>query len=209
MLEDLVVNEDGNPRCGWGTSTPDYIEYHDTEWGRPVIDERTLFEKMCLEGFQSGLSWLTILRKRENFREAFDNFDAQKVADYDEPEILVLLDNAGIIRHRGKIEATINNAQVLVELHAAGDTLAGLIWSFAPETESAPQSMSDIPGSTPESTALAKALKKRGFKFVGPTTAYAAMQAMGVVGDHMQGCFVRDDCEAARASLKIPAAPSS
>lgn len=207
MHEDLTIGEDGQPRCAWGTSTPDYVDYHDTEWGRPVIDERTLFEKMCLEGFQSGLSWLTILRKREAFREVFANFDADTVADFEEPDILRLLDDARIIRHRGKIEATINNAQVLVDLHNEGETLAGWIWSFAPATESVPRSLSDVAGKTDESTALSKALKKRGFKFVGPTTAYAAMQAMGVVGDHLEGCFAREACESARASLKRPAPP--
>lgn len=208
MHEDLTIGEDGQPRCQWGTSTPDYIEYHDREWGRPVVDERTLFEKMCLEGFQSGLSWLTILRKREAFREVFCNFDAQQVAQFGEDDILGLLDDARIIRHRGKIEATINNAQVLVDLHADGDTLAGWIWSFAPVEQPPPTSMNDIAAKTDESLRLSKALKKRGFKFVGPTTAYAAMQAMGVVGDHLEGCFVREECEAERAALTRPKPPA-
>lgn len=201
MNDDLVLGEDGQPRCGWGISTPDYVLYHDNEWGRPVIDERTLFEKMCLEGFQSGLSWLTILRKRESFREVFLNFEAEPVSEFEEPDILRLLDDARIIRHRGKIEATINNAKILVEMHESDDTLADMIWSFAPALEQVPKSMGDVAGFTPESTALSKALKKRGFKFVGPTTAYAAMQAMGVVGDHLEGCCVRQACEAERAAI--------
>lgn len=208
MNEDLIVGEDGLPRCGWGCSTPDYVQYHDYEWGRPVTDERTLFEKLCLEGFQSGLSWLTILRKREAFREVFRNFEAPKVAAFEEPDILRLLDDARIIRHRGKIEATVNNARVLVELHLRGDTLAGLIWSFTPDSEAVPRALADIASKTEESIRLSKALKKQGFKFVGPTTAYAAMQAMGVVGDHLEGCFVRQECEEARADLTRPEPPS-
>ncbi len=201
----LVIGDDGRPRCSWGTSTDDYATYHDNEWGRPTVDERTLFEKICLEGFQSGLSWLTILRKRENFRAAFADFDASLVAEFDEPEVERLLDDAGIIRHRGKIEATINNAQRLVELHEVGTTLGALIWSFEPEHWPAPSSMNDVAATTPASTALAKQLKKLGFRFVGPTTAHAAMQAMGIVNDHLDGCWVRDDCLADRAVVTVPA----
>ena len=207
MTDDLTLGDDGHARCSWGCSTPDYVDYHDSEWGRPVVDERTLFEKMCLEGFQSGLSWLTILRKRESFREVFCDFEPAAVAQFDEADVLRLLDDARIIRHRGKIEATINNAQVLLGLHESGDTLAGLIWSFAPAAERIPQSLSQILAKTDESIALAKELKKRGFKFVGPTTAYAAMQAMGVVGDHLEGCFVREECEEERAKLNHPTPP--
>ena len=203
--DSLVIGHDGRPRCSWGASTDDYAHYHDTEWGRPTIDERTLFEKICLEGFQSGLSWLTILRKRDNFRAAFDDFDSTAVADYGETEVERLLGDAGIIRHRGKIEATINNAQRLVELHASGSTLGEVIWSFEPADWPAPTAMGDVAAVTDESTALAKRLKKLGFRFVGPTTAYAAMQAMGVVNDHMAGCWVREECLAEREAL--PASP--
>ena len=190
-MTDLVEGTDGKLRCGWG-STPDiYVEYHDNEWGDAVTDERTLFEKVCLEGFQSGLSWLTILRKRPAFREVFYNFEPTAVAAMGEDDVLRLLDDARIIRHRGKIEATINNAGALLDLHAAGDSLQTLFWSAAPTEPSIPTSFADVPATTPESIALAKALKKAGFKFVGPTTCYAAMQAMGVVNDHLQGCHAR------------------
>lgn len=197
----LVIGDDDLPRCSWGASTPDYARYHDTEWGRPTIDERTLFEKICLEGFQSGLSWLTILRKRENFRAAFAHFDAAAIAAFDGTDIERLLGDTGIIRHRGKIEATINNAGRLLELHASGTSLGELIWSFEPAVWPTPTSMADVPAVTDESTALSKQLKKLGFRFVGPTTAYAAMQAMGVVNDHMAGCWVRGECLDQRAEL--------
>ncbi len=204
-MSDLVLGDDGNLRCGWGTSTPDYAEYHDVEWGRPTTDERTLFEKLCLEGFQSGLSWLTILRKRDNFRAAFADFDHTVVAHYDEPDIERLLGDAGIIRHRGKIEATINNARALVELHDADRSLAGVIWSHEPDPERpAPESFADVPAITDESTALSKELKKLGFRFVGPTTAYAAMQAMGIVNDHLTDCWKREECEDERRALTRP-----
>lgn len=204
MNDSLVIGDDSRPRCSWGASSDDYARYHDTEWGRPTIDERTLFEKICLEGFQSGLSWITILRKRENFRSAFADFDAAAVAEFDEADVERLLQDAGIIRHRGKIEATINNAQRLVELHRAGTTLGALIWSFEPDSWPAPASMSDVQAITDESTALSKRLKKLGFKFVGPTTAYAALQAMGIVNDHMDGCWVRQECLEERAAITPP-----
>ncbi len=204
-MSDLVLGDDGNHRCGWGVSTPDYITYHDTEWGRPTTDERTLFEKLCLEGFQSGLSWLTILRKRDNFRAAFADFDHEAVASFDEADVERLLGDAGIIRHRGKINATINNAQALLELHTTGRTLAGVIWSHEPDPERpAPASFVDVPATSPESTALSKELKKLGFRFVGPTTAYAGMQAMGIVNDHLDGCWMRAECEAERRALARP-----
>ncbi len=199
--EDVVVLTDGKPRCAWGVSADDYVDYHDTEWARPVTDERTLFEKLCLEGFQSGLSWLTILRKREAFRSAFANFDHVVVAGYDDDDVDRLLGDASIIRHQGKIRATINNAVALTEMHRSGTTLAELFWSYRPSEETAPTSMADVAATTAESTALAKELKRRGFRFVGPTTAYAAMQAMGVVNDHLVGCWVREDCEAQRLRL--------
>jgi DNA-3-methyladenine glycosylase I len=179
---------DGKPRCFWALSAPEYIDYHDTEWGRPLHGENELFERLTLEAFQSGLSWLTILRKRENFRNAFDGFDIEKVAAYGKRDFDRLMGDAGIVRNRKKIEAAIANAKAARELHAAGETLDELVWGFAPDSRKAPKKMADIPAITPESTALAKELKKRGFVFVGPTTAYAAMQAVGVVNDHLAGC---------------------
>ncbi len=204
MSPELHIDADGVARCPWGASTPDYVAYHDDEWGEPTTDERTLFEKLCLEGFQSGLSWITILRKREAFREAFEGFDAAVVATYGPRDVERLLTNAGIIRHRGKIEATINNAARLLELWEGGETLAGLIWSHEPVDHRAPRSPADVPATTPESTALSKELKKRGFRFVGPTTAYAGMQAMGIVNDHLIGCVSRGKCVELRAAMVKP-----
>lgn len=201
----LHIGDDGRPRCSWCVSTADYIAYHDQEWGRPTTDETTLFEKLCLEGFQSGLSWITILRKRPAFREVFEGFDAERIARFDDDDIARLLTDARIIRHRGKIEATINNARTLVDLHARGITLASIIWSHEPATQPAPESIADVPATTEESTALSKQLKGLGFRFVGPTTAYAGMQAMGIVNDHVDGCWVRAECAAARDSLTRPA----
>jgi DNA-3-methyladenine glycosylase I len=195
----LTEGSDGRPRCWWGASSPDYEAYHDEEWGRPVRDDRGLYERLVLEGFQSGLSWLTILRKRESFRAAFANFDIEAVAAFGDRDVERLLADAGIVRHRGKIEAAIQNARAAAEMHRAGESLAGMVWSHAPAgRRRAPRSDEDIPAITPESTALSKELKKRGFRFVGPTTAYAAMQACGVVNDHLAGCWVREDVEAAR-----------
>jgi DNA-3-methyladenine glycosylase I len=195
----LSKGSDGRPRCWWGASTPDYERYHDEEWGRPVRDDRGLFERMVLEGFQSGLSWLTILRKRESFRAAFANFDIETVAGFGERDVARLLGDAGIVRHRGKIEAAIANAKAAAEMHAAGESLSDLIWSHAPRgRRRAPRSLDDLPTVTPESTALAKELKKRGFRFVGPTTAYATMQACGIVNDHLAGCYIRATVEAER-----------
>jgi DNA-3-methyladenine glycosylase I len=195
----LSKGSDGRPRCWWGASTLDYERYHDEEWGRPVRDERGLYERMVLEGFQSGLSWLTILRKRDNFRAAFANFDIEAVAKFGDRDVHRLLGDAGIVRHRGKIEAAIANAKAAAEMHAKGESLSELVWSFAPDgRRRAPRSPEDLPAITPESTALSKELKKRGFRFVGPTTAYATMQACGVVNDHLAGCWVRDDVEKAR-----------
>ncbi len=203
-MTDLQLGDDGQLRCAWGASTPDYSVYHDHEWGRPVNDERTLFEKLCLEGFQSGLSWLTILRKRPAFREVFANFDPVSVAVFEESDVLRLLDDARIVRHRGKIEASINNAKATMDLHATGTTLAELFWAHRPRDGRTPTSLAELPASTEQSTALAKELKRRGFRFVGPTTVYAAMQAMGVVNDHLQGCWVRTECETERAGLISP-----
>lgn len=193
---------DKHSRCSWGASTLDYAHYHDTEWGRATTDERTLFEKLCLEGFQSGLSWLTILRKRDAFRRAFANFDAPQVANFGPTDVERMLADASIVRHRGKIEASINNAQVLVQLWAKGESLADLIWSHEPARPHSPRSLAELPAQTEESSALSKMLKKRGFRFVGPTTAYAAMQAMGVVNDHLTQCWVRQDCETSRKAIR-------
>jgi DNA-3-methyladenine glycosylase I len=193
----VVRGEDGVARCAWGDSAPDYRPYHDDEWGRPVTDDVRLFEKLCLEGFQSGLSWLTILRKRENFRAAFAGFDIETVAAFGEHDVARLLADAGIVRHRGKIEAAIANAVAARAMQADGESLAELIWSYAPTgRRRAPRSLDDLPAITPESTALSKELKRRGFRFVGPTTAYATMQACGVVNDHLAGCWVRAEVEA-------------
>jgi DNA-3-methyladenine glycosylase I len=193
----LLRGSDGRRRCWWGGSTPDYLAYHDEEWGRPVRDDRGLYERMVLEGFQSGLSWLTILRKRENFRAAFAGFDIETVAGFGERDVARLLADAGIVRHRGKIEAAIANAVAARAMHADGESLAELIWSYAPSGRwRAPRSLDDLPATTPESTALSKDLKRRGFRFVGPTTAYATMQACGLVNDHLAGCWVRAEVEA-------------
>jgi DNA-3-methyladenine glycosylase I len=204
---DLVRGDDGLDRCGWGASTPDYVTYHDDEWGRPVTDDARLFEKLCLEGFQSGLSWLTILRKRPAFRQAFAGFDARAVSRYTDAEIARLLGDAGIVRHRGKIEATIANARAVVALHEVGGTLAELVWHHEPAPRPAPTTLAEVPARTPESEALSRALKARGFRFVGPTTCYAAMQAMGVVNDHLAGCHSRATCDQARAELERPGPP--
>jgi DNA-3-methyladenine glycosylase I len=183
---------DGKPRCWWALGSEDYIDYHDNEWGRPLHGERELFERLTLEAFQSGLSWLTILRKRENFRQAFDGFEIERVAEYGDREIKRLLGDAGIVRNRKKIEATITNAKAARQMHASGETLDQLIWSFAPDDERpAPETLEELQPTTPESKALAKELKKRGFVFVGPTTLYATMEAIGVVNDHLAGCAFR------------------
>ena len=193
----VVRGVDGLRRCWWGGSTPEYVAYHDEEWGRPVTDDRGLYERMVLEGFQSGLSWLTILRKRENFRAAFAGFEIDAVARFDDGDVARLLSDAGIVRHRGKIEAAIANAVAARSMRADGESVAELIWSYAPSgRRRAPRSLEDLPSITPESTALSKDLKKRGFRFVGPTTAYAMMQACGIVNDHMAGCWVRAEVEA-------------
>lgn len=187
-MAELVVGDDGLARCSWGASSPEYVAYHDTEWGRPVRDDNALYEKVTLEAFQSGLSWLTILRKRESFRAAFDGFVIGKVARYGEADITRLLGDTGIVRNRAKIEAAIQNARAAEELP---DGLAALLWTYAPERrrQRLPPS-AGVPSTTPESTAMAKELKKRGFRFVGPTTAYALMQATGMVDDHVAGCHV-------------------
>ena len=180
------------PKRCWTTSDPVYLAYHDEEWGRPVVDERALLERLCLEGFQSGLSWLTILRKRENFRAAFAGFDPAVVAGFGKRDVARLLRDAGIVRHRGKIEAAIANAQGTLALRAAGTPLEELVWAHRPKRiRSAPRTLRNLPATTPESNDLSKELKRAGFRFVGPTTVYATMQACGVVNDHIAGCFVR------------------
>jgi DNA-3-methyladenine glycosylase I len=184
-------------RC-WPATDPLYIAYHDEEWGRPVRDEHGLYERLCLEGFQSGLSWLTILRKRENFRHAFADFDPDAVARFGERDVKRLLADAGIVRHRGKIEATIANAHGVLELREAGTPLQELVWSFAPQSYSTPQTTADWLAQTAESQALSKRLKAAGFRFVGPTTVWAAMQACGIVNDHLATCWVREEVERAR-----------
>jgi DNA-3-methyladenine glycosylase I len=195
----LQFTDDGRQCCGWPGNDEQYQHYHDTEWGRPVVDSRALFEKMCLEGFQSGLSWLTILRKRENFRAAFSFFDHTVVSEFGENEISALLANAGIVRHRGKIEAVINNAQRLVEMEERGISLSDFLWSFAPRVPYGRTDISEgefsIVSQSPEATMLSKELKRQGWKFVGPTTMYSMMQSMGMVNDHFAGCYVRDECE--------------
>ncbi|WP_423068896.1 DNA-3-methyladenine glycosylase I [Devosia sp. CN2-171] len=191
-------------RCFWAGSDPLYIGYHDEEWGRPVTDDNRLFEKLCLEGFQSGLAWITILRKRENFRAAFLGFDIDKVAAMGEADIERLVLDAGIIRHRGKIASTINNAKRAQEIIREFGSLAHYIWGFEPEPVAGPIMAGSIPAQTEASKALSKDLRKRGFSFVGPTTVYAFMQAMGLVNDHVDGCFCRAESEAARAGLKRP-----
>jgi DNA-3-methyladenine glycosylase I len=183
------------PRRCWSSSDPLYNAYHDEEWGRPVLDERGLLERFCLEGFQSGLSWLTILRKRENFRAAFANFDAEKIARYGARDVKRLLGDAGIVRHRGKIEAAIANARGTLALREEGTPLEELVWAHRPTRPRKPRSPKDWRATSPESVALSKTLKSAGFRFVGPTTVYAAMQACGVVNDHLATCYVRADVE--------------
>lgn len=186
-MSDLVRGEDGLARCGWAGATPDYARYHDEEWGRPVRDDRGLFERLSLEAFQSGLSWLTILRKRDAFRAAFAAFDPQAVAGFGAADVERLLADAGIVRNRAKIDATIANARAVAALPP--EALTELIWSHAPPVRpAAPRTLDEVPATTVESTALAKALKARGLRFVGPTTAYALMQACGLVDDHLAGC---------------------
>jgi len=199
------VGGDGRVRCWWPGDDEGYVAYHDREWGRPVTDDDRLFEKLCLEGFQSGLSWLTILRKRDNFRAAFCGFDITAVAAFGFGDVERLLDDAGIVRHRGKIVSAVNNAGRALEVIEEFGSLAAYIWGWEPTPgAAAPASMEALPASTPESTALAKDLKRRGWTFVGPTTVYAFMQSMGLVNDHIEGCFARADCESERAALSRP-----
>lgn len=181
-----LLGEDGIARCSWGNSAPDYATYHDEEWGVPLHGEAELYERLCLESFQSGLSWITILRKRENFRKAFRGFAPEKVARFGEKDVNRLMQDAGIVRNRAKIEAAVKNARAVADLDIPLDNL---LWSFAPAKHRRPRTMADVPAITDESKAMAKDLKKRGFAFLGPTTCYALMQATGMVDDHVKGCF--------------------
>lgn len=202
-MADLFIAPDGKPRCQWCGGAPEFLDYHDKEWGFPVSDDIRLFEKLCLESFQSGLSWRTIYNKRENFRAAFAGFDFNLVADFTEAERDNLLQNAGIIRHRGKIEAVINNARRAKELVAEVGSIAAFVWGFEPDVSALAEPQT---ASTSESSiALSKALKKRGWKFVGPTTVYAFMQAMGLINDHAYGCIIRECVAEARAGFASPA----
>jgi DNA-3-methyladenine glycosylase I len=189
-----VPGPDGQLRCPWCLGAPEYLGYHDTEWGRPVRDDNGLFERLCLEAFQSGLSWLIILRKRENFRAAFGGFDIETVAGFGPADVSRLLADPGIVRNRAKIEAAIANARAALDLPAG---LAEVIWRFADEGRTAPARLADVPSSTPASRALAKELRSHGFRFTGPVTAYASMQACGVVNDHLADCYYRDAAAAA------------
>jgi DNA-3-methyladenine glycosylase I len=193
----FVSTSPDRQRC-WTSADPLYDAYHDEEWGRPVRDERGLYERLCLEGFQSGLAWITILRKRDNFRSAFAGFDPDTVARFGERDVERLLGDAGIVRHRGKIEATIANARGVLTLREEGTPLHELVWSYRPENYGIPKTTADWFAQTPESKELSKRLKASGFRFVGPTTVWAAMQACGIVNDHLAGCWVREDVERER-----------
>ena len=199
-MSELFTGPDGAARCRWCGAAPEFLHYHDHEWGFPVLDDTRLFEKICLEGFQSGLSWRTILAKRDNFRRAFHQFDFHRIARYTERDVARLLADQGIARHRGKIEAVINNAQRAVEMASSEGSLARFFWRYEPDAASlaAPQTAS----TSAESIALSKELKKRGWKFVGPTTVYAFMQAMGLVNDHAAACVTRPQVDSARAALR-------
>jgi DNA-3-methyladenine glycosylase I len=204
----LHDGEDGRTRCSWCMQTPEYRRYHDAEWGRPIADDRLMFEKLCLEGFMSGLSWLTILNKRENFRRGFAGFDIDAVAKFGDADVARLLGDAGIVRHKGKILSTINNARRAIELRDKEGSLAGFFWRYEADPSGRPARM-DIESlrantTSKESMALSKDLKKRGWSFVGPTTVYSFMQALGLVNDHIEGCHIRAEVEAVRAGFKRP-----
>ena len=209
MTTGLFTDPDGATRCFWCEATPAYRHYHDTEWGFPVTDDRRLFEKLCLEGFQAGLSWLTILNKRDVFRRAFANFDAERMARFTDADVQRLLADTGIVRHRGKIESAIGNARRVLELREREGSLAAFTWRYEPAPQTRPRRMTlaalKAQTTSAESVAMSKELKRRGWTFVGPTTVYAFMQAMGLVNDHLEGCHVRAAAEAARAGLRRPA----
>lgn len=208
MASGIITGPDGVDRCFWAGNTEAYGVYHDEEWGRPTRDDRWIFEKLCLEGFQSGLSWLTILNKRENFRKAFANFEPGKVARFNKRSVERLLKDAGIVRHRGKIESAINNAKRARELRDEFGSLAAFAWRYEPDPRSRPKRLTRAAlmkmSRTPESTALSKELKRRGWSFVGPTTVYAFMQAAGIVNDHLEGCASRAGCLADRKRFRVP-----
>ena len=205
VTDAAVTGDDGVTRCPWGVAPAEYRLYHDAEWGRPVGEDNRIYEKLCLEGFQSGLSWLTVLRKREAFRSAFANFDPAVVATFGEADIVRLLSDASIIRHRAKIEATIANARAVVELKVAGSSLAALVWAYEVPAGRPPVSMADLPSSTVQSKELSTRLRRLGFRFVGPTTVYASMQSLGVVNDHLRHCHFRAISEAERKVFTPPA----
>jgi DNA-3-methyladenine glycosylase I len=206
----LVTGDDGKARCFWGASDPLYLPYHDREWGFPVKDDTRLFEKLCLEGFQAGLAWITILRKREGFRKAFKGFEPESVARMNTRSVERLVRDPGIVRHRGKIESTLQNARRYLELREEFGSLAAYVWRFEPPAKERPRKMTwkavSKMAQTPTSTALSKDLRQRGWTFVGPTTAYAFMQAMGLVNDHVEGCHVRKPAEAKRRNFRVPSA---
>ena len=206
LPDGVTAGADGRPRCFWAGSDPLYLEYHDREWGRPSADDRRLFEKLCLEGFQSGLSWITILRKRENFRTAFAGFDFETVARFGARDVKRCLADAGIVRHRGKIESVINNAKRAHELIDEAGSLAAFLWRYEPDAKNRPKRVTraTILPTSPESIALSKELRRRGWSFVGPTTVYAFMQAMGLVNDHVHGCSCREPSEAERRAFVRP-----
>ncbi len=207
---DVRPGDDGRRRCGWCLGTADYVAYHDDEWGRPVVDDVRLYEKLCLEGFQSGLSWLTVLRKREAFRRAFGGFAPDVVAEFGPGDVARLLADPTLVRHRGKIEATIANARATLAVQADLGSLAALVWSFEPRRRGrpVPRRLGEVPATVPESVALAKALRSYGFRFVGPTTAYAAMQSLGLVNDHLADCTVRVACDRDRRAITPPVPPT-
>jgi DNA-3-methyladenine glycosylase I len=200
----VEIGADGIPRCPWGVSAPEYQSYHDKEWGRPVGSDDRIFEKLCLEGFQGGLSWLTILRKRDGFRTAFAGFDPSAVADFTEADVERLLADSAIVRNRAKILATIGNARATLRLREQGVCLAALLWSFEPAASTPPQTMAALPALIPESKAFSAELRRHGFRFVGPTTVYAAMQSLGVVNDHLEGCHFRAVSDADRRAFTRP-----
>ncbi len=199
----VVVGADGRRRCWWPGGSDDYVAYHDREWGRPVLDDPALFERFCLEGFQSGLSWLTILRKRPAFRRAFAGFDPATVADFGEADVERLLGDAGIVRHRRKIEAAVHNAGRCIEIAAQEGSFAAYVWSWQPPPTERGPATAPVPSATPTSVAMADDLRRRGWHYIGPTTAYAAMQAVGIVNDHLDGCEWRPICAAARAEVDL------
>ena len=203
-MKDVTVGEDGKSRCVWGASSPEYREYHDNEWGHPVGDDNRVYEKLCLEGFQAGLSWLTILRKRDAFREAFAGFNPVAVAAFDSGDVERLAADSRIVRNRAKIAATISNARATLSLWDEGISLGGLVWQHRTASAKGPKRMSDLPSTTDGSKALSADLRRRGFAFVGPTTVYSTMQSLGVVNDHLEGCDWRGVAEQERAKFVVP-----